>query len=121
MRSVRCIIFLLLYVALFNLYIYELPREYMATENCKILYNAITVGMVVFCRIDAAKGYESAWHKELNLICFLAVVFNYLIIILCYMKFIKDSFTTLALSNGSVFVVSLMVLISGKRHNEFNK
>lgn len=92
----------------------------MTIEHCKLLYNYITVTMLVFCLIDSRTGFESWWHKEFNLICYLAVIINFIIIILTHHQFVSDGFWILTISNGSIFVVSLMILMSATRHGEFN-
>lgn len=121
MRSIGCILVILIYISCFNLYLYELPRHNWAIEHCKIFYNAITVVMITFCLVDSRIGFESQWHSEFNLICSIVVIINFIIIILTHLTLISDPILYCWIFNGSVFVVSLMVLISGGRHHEFNE
>lgn len=120
MRSIGCILVLIAYCFAFSIYIYELPRHNWAPENVKIFYSATTVIMVLFCMIDARMGFESWWHRQFNLICNLALVFNFIFIILTHMQILSDPELTFFIFNGSVIAVSLMILISAKRHGEFN-
>jgi len=119
MRSIFCIIALLIYTAGFDLYIYELPRPYIPVEYCKIFYNVITALMLAFCLTDSRNGIEGNWHKDFNLICNVAMIINFSIIVVGYFGWVKDSFSVLILSNSAIFIVSLFVLFSGTRHGEF--
>lgn len=120
MRSIGCILVLLLYAALFDLYIYELTRPYLAVEYCKAMYCILNAVMIFFCLIDSRTGFESWWHSQFNMICFLALGINWVIMALGYTGVISGVFCTLLISNGSIFVVTLMILFSSIRHGEFN-
>lgn len=84
-----------------------------------MIYNGLTGLTLAFCLVDSRRGFESWWHSQFNMICQLAIIINFIIMTLSYAKLIKDSFYILTISNSSIFIVSLMVLISGKRHKEF--
>lgn len=120
MRSIGCIVVLLLYVGLFDLYIYELTQPYLPVEYCKGMYCILNTVMIFFCLIDSRTGFESSWHKEFNLLCYLSLGINWFIMALGYFGIIYNCFPTLLISNGSIFVVTSMILISAKRHGEFN-
>lgn len=119
MRSIGCIIVLLVYCAIFDLCMIELKLPYFAVETCKMTYCVASGLMVIFCLIDSRYGFESNWHAEFNMICYLALAINFFIMALGYESIISDTIWKLIISNGSIFVASVVILIFGKKHNLF--
>lgn len=120
MRSIGCLAVLLVYCAIFDLCMIEIKLPYVAVETCKMVYCIASGLMVIFCLIDSRTGFESNWHSDFNMICYLALAINFFIMAFGYIGIISDSIHKLIISNSSIFVVSLFVLISGSRHRTFN-
>lgn len=119
MRSIVCIIAIMLYSVFFSLYIFQWTNPDVPMKQLKLWYNYINVGMLIFYWIDLKTGFESEWHKEFNAICFFAVILNYILVILNHHELLNDPVSKFWCYNGSLFVTSLFVLISGGRHNAF--
>lgn len=119
MKSVRCILAIIIYSGLFVLYIYELPRPYVPVEYCKGGYCLLTASMIGFCLYDSKTKRESWWHRDFNTICFLTLIVNFGIMALHYFGVIEHSFYVLTVFGISTFIVSLIILVSGSRHREF--
>lgn len=120
MKSVRCIVILLLYVALFVFYIYELPLHYFAETTLKFIFYSSTLLMLLFCFEESKSKFESWWHKQLHGICNYIMMINFGIMALHYGGIIEKSFYLLTVFGISVFIVTLLLLISGSRHHEFD-
>lgn len=88
-------------------------------KQIKLFYNYLNIGMLLFYFFDLKTGFESEWHKEFNSICFWTLIMNYILIILNHHELITDPITKFWWFNGSVVVVSLMILINGKRLKMF--
>lgn len=102
-----------------SLYYIDMKDATIPLQSLRLFYNGITLGMVLFFFIDLKIGFESWWHEQFNTICILTVMINYILIILIHAKVLDDSFKEVIIFNGSVFVTSIMILISGGRHNVF--
>lgn len=118
MRTILTALVLILYVGLFNFYLYELPRDFLSLKECKLLYNYLTLGMIVFYLLDKSSGFDNWLHKELNKICIFCVLINYVLIILTHHTVLKNEMTELIAFNAAIFVTTLMILISAIRHHE---
>lgn len=118
MRSFICILVAAVYVALFNLYIYEFISPEWNLKQCKLFYNYLTLSMLIFCLWDMKTGFENEYHEQFNLISCGCLIINYILIILIHHTAIKD-FRLFIYFNGSVFVTSMIAFISGKRHGLF--
>jgi hypothetical protein len=110
----------MIYCTLFSLYVLQLPNPDVPMKQLKLFYNYLNVGMLLFYFIDLKRGIESEWHQQFNDICFWVVIINYILIILNHHELLNDPITKFWCFNGSVIITSLMILISGGRHNEFN-
>jgi hypothetical protein len=120
MRSVQCIIAILLYCAAFVVYTYGMANPYYSLMWLKVFYNAFTGITLLFYFIDRSRGFESFWHKQFNAIVFFCPIINYFIIILTHLKVLADPIMIFLCSNGAIIVTSLFLLYSGGRHHEFN-
>lgn len=120
MKSIRCIIVVILYCACFVWYIYALPNPNYQTNLVKVFYNAFTALTLLFYFSDRSLGIESYWHKQFNTLIFFCPIINYFIIILTHLKVLSDPIMIFICSNGAIIVTSLFLLFSGSRHGEFN-
>lgn len=120
MRSVRCIVVLIIYCVLFNLYLFQLVNPHVPMKQVKLLYNYLNIGMLLFYFIDLKTGFESGWHEQFNNICFLVVILNYVLIIFSHHGLLTEPVTMFLCFNGAVIATSLFLLISGGRHDVFN-
>jgi|GEM_PF-2977984 len=105
---------LITYVALFNLYMYEL--DFIPIKNSKLFYNYITFGMLLFALLDLKCGFVSFMHKQFNLICFICLLINYVIIILTHHTILRDCDPIFYSFNGAVMAVTIMIGSSIYRH-----
>lgn len=108
---------LFLYDIAFNFYIYELLR--VPHRNAALLYNYITLGMLVFCVTDWKLGFVNAFHSQFNFVCFLSLIVNYVLIILTHHQFLTSPVYMFLAFNSGVFAVTMMVFVSGIRHKFF--
>lgn len=119
MRTIITAFVLLIYVILFNLYLYELTLGTLSYRRTKLLYYYITLGMLLFFLIDNKIGIRSFLHEQFNILCIISVIFNYIIAILCYHKILYNPMTVFVSFNGGILIATIMVLISGGRHGIF--
>lgn len=121
MRTLLTLIVLILYVGLFNLYIYELPRPYMSLKECKLLYNYLTVSMLIFFVADLKYGFDNWLHAQLNFICILSVIINFILIILTHHVILKTPVEMFFVFNGSIFATTAMILICSTKYGYHRK
>lgn len=111
------IIAIILYVGLFNFYIYELTR--IPYRNAVLFYNYLTLSTVVYFLLDWKSGFINKWHEQLNLICILCVIVNYIIIILTHHVILTKPIPMFFAFNGGIFAVTILILINGVKHGYF--
>lgn len=105
----------LIYLGLFNFYIYEITHG-LSHRRCILFYSYLTSGMITICFID--RIYMTKWiiHKKFNVLSILSILANFILIILtqhCILNNAKDFFYTF---NGLIFVLTTMIIISIHRH-----
>lgn len=110
---------IIIYVTLFNVYLYELTK--MPIKFSKLFYNYLTLGMLVFAILDLKAGFVNFIHQQFNLICFMCLIINYIIIILTHHVILKNTDPLFYAFNGGVFAVTIAVLINGIKHDIFTK
>jgi len=119
LRIYITVIAIVLYALLFNFYIYELTRVQYRTAV--LIYNYLTLSAVVFFLLDWKSGFVSKWHEQLNLICILCIIVNYLIIILTHHVILEKPIQMFYAFNGGIFAVSILILINGIKHGYFRE
>ena len=119
MRSFICILVLAIYVALFNIYLYQLVNPDWSMKIVKLFYNYLTLSMLIFCLWDTKLGFENEYHEQFNWMCWGCLIINYILIILTHHTILVNCFRMFICFNGSVFATSLMIFISAKRHGLF--
>jgi hypothetical protein len=116
-RIVITVIALILYVGLFNVYLYDLTRINIATS--KIFYNLITLFGVGFFALDIKAGFVNHIHKQFNLLLILCVLINYVIIICTHAEWITDTDNLFYSFNVSVFAITLTIFICEMKYKTF--
>lgn len=116
-RIAITMIALFTYDIAFNFYIYELLH--ISPNHAAILYNIITLSMLVFSVTDWKLGFVNDFHKQFNFICFLSLMVNYVLILLTRSKIIISPIPMFLIFNSGVFAVTAMIMISGIRHKIF--
>lgn len=119
MRTAIAITCLIVYVLVFNYYIQTLGI--IPIRFSKLVYNYTTCLMVVFLFLEESFGYVTYLHKQLNKVAKMSLIFNYVIIIFTHQLIISDPTNMLLIFNGSIFVTSLMILISAWQHGYFKQ
>jgi hypothetical protein len=79
------IIALIVYVGLFDLYIFEFLN--WSPYFDKLFYNWLTFGTWLFVLLDWKTGFVNEHHKCFNFLIFLSLLVNYLFIILTVTEF----------------------------------
>jgi hypothetical protein len=109
-------------VLAFNFCLWELTHEDLLTfRQNKLLYNYLTLGMIAFCFADIKVGIVYDIHKQLNTISILTVLANFTIIILINHLLITKSLFILSTFNLLIFVITVIITISAKRHGFLSK
>lgn len=114
LRLYITILALITYVALFNLYIYELHR--VDVKTYKLFYNYLTFSMLLFALLDLKAGFISYMHEQFNLMCFCCLLINYIVIILTHHTILKECDPIFFAYNGGVFAATIMIGSSILRH-----
>lgn len=76
----------------------------------------MTSGMILFCFADIKAGIVYDMHKQLNEICVLTVLAHFTILILINHLIITQPLIIFFTFNSLVFVITVMITISAKRH-----
>ena len=116
-RLTITIIALILYVGLFNLYIYGLHR--FDIKCSKLFYNYLTLGAILFFLIDLKCGFVNDYHKQFNLILILSVLLNYVLIICVHQQVINGVYPLFYIFNFSVFFITLTIFFCELRYKTF--
>jgi hypothetical protein len=108
---------LCLYVFLFNIYIYDLTR--IDIKSSKLFYNYLTAGMTLFYLTDWKVGFVNKYHEQVNFICILCVLVNYVLIILTHHTVITSPISMFYAFNGGVFAVTVLIVINFIKHGYY--
>jgi len=79
------IIALILYVGLFDLYIFEFLR--WSPYFDKLFYNWLTFGALSFVFLDWLAGFVNDHHRRFTMLLLFSVIVNYLLVILTVIEF----------------------------------
>lgn len=118
-RLTLTVITLILYAALFNVYIFEITRIDINTS--KLFYNYLTAGAVLFYLLDSKFGYVNGYHKQFNLLLILCILVNYVIIILVHsgvLSFDRPKAMFYAF-NITIFAITLTIFICEMKYKTF--
>lgn len=121
MRTKITLVAICLYTVLFNLYIFERIHDFWDVHYIKLFYNYITLSAILFYIADTKLGFESETHEQLNFVCILAVIMNFINIILTEQGNLTKPVEMFWTFNGSIFVCSILVLYLGSIYGYFNK
>jgi len=89
-RIAITIIALILYVGLFDVYIFQFLvwTPYFG----KLFYNWLTFGAALFVLLDWKCGFINEHHRNFNLLIFISILVNYLFIILTITEFFNTKY-----------------------------
>src|SRR5438046_2933976 len=104
-RIAIAVVALILYVGLFNLYIYGLHS--FDIKHSKLFYNYLTFGAILFFLADLKCGFVNDYHKQFNLILILSILLNYVLIICIHQEIINGVYPLFYIFNLSVFFITL--------------
>src|ERR1700759_915828 len=85
LRIAITVIVLILYVALFDVYIFWFLDFSVYFD--KMLYNWLTFGALLFVLLDYLCGFVNSHHRRFTLLIFLSVLVNYLLIMATVAQF----------------------------------
>jgi hypothetical protein len=76
---------------------------------------------MAFIAADRLSGFTSPYHEQLNVLCYIALMINFLLCLLIVANVLnKNNWqTNLYVFNGSIFVTSLIILKSMAQHGYF--
>ncbi len=117
LRIIITISVLFLYGIAFNFYIFELLN--ISYRHAALFYNYITFGMLLFCVLDWKMGFVSEFHSQFNLVGFLCLMVNYMLIILTHHKILTSPIPMFLVFNSGIFLVTMMVFVTGMKHKIF--
>lgn len=76
--------------------------------------------MLLFYFLDLKAGIVSYFHEQFNNVCFLSVIINLAIIILTHLTVLEKPLPIFISFNSGILLATLMIAVSGGRHNGFN-
>jgi hypothetical protein len=118
-RAKFSVLAIALYSGLFCIYVLQLNNPKASLGFCKAFYGILTSSMILYCRADMKKGFETSWQKQFNDIGWSVLIINYIFIILYHLDVITNIEKLIYLFCGSVFATTIFIFISGKRHGFF--
>jgi hypothetical protein len=110
---------LILNMAAYNFYFYELLFGDWNKAQAKALYYITTSCMMFYLIVDDIRGRDSNLHIELSIISKGAILINFILFALILKGVFNNPIIYLFLLNGSIFALSTIILISGIRHETF--
>lgn len=114
---VRNLFTLLLYLASVNFYLYELFYGPMSKTDARSIYYVSTA--FVFLYLTLCDRYEP--QCQFNTICKICITTNFFFFTYVLVGAFPDPVFYLFLLNGSVFAITIMILISFARNGYFIK
>jgi len=109
----------ILYVALFNTYVWNILT--WGVYLGKLFYNGLTLWAILFAFLDLKLGFVNDYHKQFNTLLFCCVFMNYGLIILKLLEVInpmtpQPMFYTF---NGGVFFITVTIFFNEIRYKIF--
>ena len=121
-RTILSACLVLAYLALFNCYIYLLCNGMLNPTERRLWYYFITAGMTIFSWIDLKTVTTNWYHIQFNNIAFSVLCLNYFLNIANHIGLLGSDAPAMFISfNGLIFVVTLLILLSGGRHGYFKQ
>ena len=114
MKSAIAIIFLILYCAWVNVYIYN--WDAWDKWHSKVYSLFATIIFLTWLAIADKIGETAYLCSQVILISRITIILNFLLILLYTLQIIVNYESLAYLLNGSILVTSLSILISGSRH-----
>lgn len=101
-----------IYVALFNVYIFQILN--WSPYAGKVFYTLLTSGAISFALIDLKAGFVNTYHKQFNLLLFLCVLANYGLILAKLFELINpmNPQPMFYAFNGSVLFVTITIFFN---------
>lgn len=108
---------IILYVGLFNLYLYDLARIDISTA--KIFYNCLQLGAVGLFALEVFFGFVNSYHKQFCFLLILCVLVNYILIIFTHARWIKDTDMMFYSFNSCVFAITIIIFLCEIKYKTF--
>lgn len=112
-------IVLTMYGAATNLYLYELFWGIWEKRFAKGFFYLSTSMFLLYLVVGEVKKYTSNLDYQSNIICKLTIAANLMIFAFTQFDLIPKPIMYLFLLNGSIFAVSIIILLSGIKHDIF--
>lgn len=110
---------LVAYTAFNNFYLYELFWGGINNATIKGMFYFVT-SLFLLCQIvSEMMGYDSVRDYQISIICKCVLFANFIIFAFTQLNLMPKPIMYLYLLNGSVFVISCIIIISGIRHGYF--
>lgn len=113
------ILVLIIYTAFNNWYLYELFWGSINNATVKGLFYFATSLYLLYLIIGEMTGYNCVHEYQSNMICKWVLFSNFIIFAFTQLNLMPKPIMYLYLLNGSVFVISCIIIISGTRHGYF--
>jgi hypothetical protein len=117
-RTILVLAIICVYTALFNLYIYELYHTNWDMHYVKLLYQYLTIGMLLFYLWDRSAKFKGFFHEQFNKVCVWLVVVNHGIVTIHKHGFDNESRLTWCF-NLAVLLTTAIILFCGIRQKTF--
>jgi len=119
-KSIANLLILAVYTGCFNFYLYELFYGTWNIVSTKNFYYLSTVIALIWLDIDRATGLRTFLNEQTNFICSRTIILNFIIIILSLNNIVGAMpWLYFEIINGSIFMLTIMILTSGGRHEYF--
>lgn len=121
MRIIITVLALIIYVGVFCIYVYELPRPDINLMHCKMIFFSANILMLIFREIDMRSGFVSFYHEQFNTICYASVIINLCLCLAIITGLLnRDNWqTNLYIFNGSIFATSVLLLKTMAQYGYF--
>jgi hypothetical protein len=121
-RGLINLVVLIFYMGCYNFYFYELLYGKWNLALAKGFYYFVTAAMLLYLFVGDVTGKRRDMHRQLSYISKLLVIVNFILFGLIYFAVIQNTkyqIIYIFLLNGSIFVLSIMVLFTGLKHEVF--
>lgn len=108
------IVVIVIYLALFNFYLYQLIDPLIPLITNRLLYNYMSVGMLLFLVFDWKAGFQNYTHKQLNYGGFWVVIIHYGMVIANYHGVYDPLTLFIAFDTGVILAGIILVFCTWK-------
>jgi hypothetical protein len=120
-RTILNLLILIIFMGCYNFCFYELLWGTWEKIITRLFYYKSTSVFLIVILIDELCKFSSDTHYQINIICKSTIIANFILFAMILRGTFEEPHIYLFLLNGSVLIISLIILFCGIKYDFFKK